>query len=501
MDSLTVPAHAAGAFDKEIPPMRTALRSALPALAALAFLIACGGAGSGGPQPGGQPAPRPKVILYGESIYTGNAYNYALRLMKEDGSGKVLLSVGDAPYQVLGVTQDRVVYARRVSSERDYFYSVKLDGTDEKWLNPGTAVSWRNGWLQGGHLLMQNYMTGEVYEVPVDGSAAPALMSAQGEWAFMIEATPAGLVYSQHLQANDAYEVRFRAFDRSPSILLAPSNPTDAPNPREVVGDRLVYTTRKGIFSVRLDGTGLRQLGAVQDQLIYGGVTGNSVVIGNLSATGQDLYAVSLDASAPGRALDDTPNEIKRASLYNSGGLTTDGSRVVYYRWYSPTANPDLYSAPVNGGFPVRLTSFSQLEFPMAILNGKVLVARAADSYQGDWDLLWVPIDGSGAPTAVVQTAQREMFVGFADNRLVFRRLFADREELLSATLDGKDEILLATAGTNAGDAWAWIANNRVYVRTEPVWGNFDFSSMKADGTGKVALADSPNSEGFFGLY
>lgn len=484
--------------------MRSALRTPLPALAALTLLLACGGgSGSTASRDTAPPAPRPKVVVYGESIPTGTTYNYALRVVQEDGTHPVTLAVGEAGYQVYGVHGDRLVYARRVSSEREHYYSVRLDGTGEVWLNPGTGT-WRNALLQDGHLVFQNYATGEVYVAPVDGSRPPAQLTATGEWASSLQTTPQGLLYSQHLKATDSYELRFRPFNLGPSVLLTPVTAADQQSARDLVGDRLLYTTRKGLFSIRLDGTGQRQLAAVQDALVYGGVVGNSVIVGNLAASGQqDLYVVSLDGSVAGHALDDSPGGAKRTTFYNTqGSLLTDGTRVVYFNF--STVQPgfvDLYSAPLAGGMPVRLTSFPEVEYAQALRDGKVLVARAADSYQGNWDLLWVPLDGSGAPAPVVQTPQRELFVGFADDRLVFRRLYADREELLSATLDGRDEKRLATVGPNAGDSWSWVAHGRVYVRTEPTWGNYDLHSLKADGTDTRILANSANSEGFLGLF
>ncbi|HJV22536.1 MAG TPA: hypothetical protein VJ570_07560 [Holophagaceae bacterium] len=477
--------------------MRLALRSALPALAALTLLLACGGSGSGSgstPTPGG----RPKVILYVEAIPTGTSTNYALRAMREDGTADTLLGVKNLNYRIKGIVGDRVVYSVW-GIDNDQCYSVKLDGTDEKLLSPNPTI-WRNALLQGDHLVMQN-LTGELYVVPVDGSRAPALLSLPGEYAGLVRTTPTGVIYRQNIVATDTWELRHRTFDLAGGPSTLTKLFVDGETFRDLAGDRALITTTKGLFSIRFDGTDRKQLAAVQDQMVFCGWSGNQAVVANGNPLSQQLYVVALDAGVAGHALDDTPDTVNQTTLYNIPGMTTDGTRVVYYRLPSDRSSSDLYSAPLNGGLPVRLTSYAEIEYPLAIRNGKVLVARSASSYQGDWDLLWIPLDGSAAPTPVVKTAQREMFVGFAGDRLVFRRLYADREELLSATLEGQDERLLETVGSNRGDTWAWVANDRVYASVEATPGNYDFSSVKADGTGRIALAARPEPETYLGLF
>ncbi|HJV90663.1 MAG TPA: hypothetical protein VJ623_10190 [Holophagaceae bacterium] len=483
-------------------PIRLA---AIPALATLTFLLACGGGSSGSDSAATPtPAPAPKVVYF-EVIPLGTTNNYALRSMLEDGTQNTLLDVfSDQGGEIVGFAGDRFIFAEHLDNMSGQYYTVKADGSGKTRLGDPDQ-RWKYGCLVGDQVLMQHYDSShgyqELYAAPTDAAHAPVLVSLAGEVASTYATTAKGVVYSQRFAATNTYEVRYRELGNgSAPVVLFPET-ADQEWFREVVGDRVLYTTLKGVYSVRLDGTDRRSLATVPDALAYQGVVGKLAIYANQNARGGDLFAVPVDGSGPARTLDATPDTRKRGNQYIGQPLVSDGTHLVYFR--VPTGMPaliDLYSVPLTGGSPVRLTSFPEMEYPLAIVNGKALIARAGDTYQGNWDLYWVPLDGSDSPTPVVQTPQRELFLTLLDGRLVFRRLYADREELRSATLDGQDERLLATAPTNAGDAWAREQHGRIYVTLEATPGNYDFFSLKADGTDRRDLAVGPHSESFQGV-
>ncbi|HJV22535.1 MAG TPA: hypothetical protein VJ570_07555 [Holophagaceae bacterium] len=483
-------------------PIRLA---AIPALATLTFLLACGG-GSGGSGSTAAPAPVPTPkVVYFEVVPLGTTNNYALRSMLEDGSQNTLLDVfSDQGGEIVGFAGDRFIFAEHLDNMSGQYYTVKTDGSGKTRLGDPDQ-RWKYGRLVGDQVVMQRYDSNhgsqEIWAAPTDAGRAPVLVSLVGESAVTYTATAKGVVYSQHFAATDTYECRYRELGAGAApVTLFPETAAQEWF-RDVVGNRAVYTTTKGVFSVKLDGTDRRTLATVPDTLAYQGLVGNLAIYANQNTRGADLFAVPVDGSGPVRTLDTTPDTVKRGNEYSGQALISDGTHLVYFR--VPTGMPaliDLYSVPLTGGSPVRLTSFPEMEYPLAIVNGKALIARAGDTYQGNWDLYWVPLDGSGSPTAVVQTPQRELFLTILDGRLVFRRLYADREELRSATLDGQDERLLATAPTNAGDSWAREQHGRIYVTREATPGNYDFFSLKADGTDRRDLAVGPHSESFQGV-
>lgn len=478
----------------------------LPGLA-LTFLLGCGGSdGSPKADPPPPPLKAGAYAIYTQTVAAGTETAIVLHAVSEDGTRDTAL----ATFTGLGGSWagragDRLIYSEQVgetdTTELWRHLSIRLDGLGRTLLS-GTSTDWNsNALIAGSRVILQKGTTGELYTVPADGSRPPEPFSLPGRYAGTLQALGDGVLYQEQTEVPGTDAIRFRPADASaPPVTLYLRTATAQETFRGVFGDRVLYSTNTTLGSVRLDGTGAKTLATVPRFLSYLGVAGSQVVYTQYLGPASELWTVPLDGATAPFALDATPG----VQSFNSpvGTALAEGGQLVYGRidLATPTRS-DLFSVPLAGGTPRKLTALAENELPKAVLDGQAYFQITVGGSGMNLDLYRVPLDGSAPEVPVAQTAQLEMFLGLLEGRLLFFRRFDDREELRSVTADGGDERLLATSpASQAGRPWAGILQGRVYVYLEGPVGAFRLSSLRADGTDLRDLVTTPTDLTFEGV-
>ncbi|HJV22534.1 MAG TPA: hypothetical protein VJ570_07550 [Holophagaceae bacterium] len=474
--------------------MRTLL-----SLAALALTLACGGgSGSSASQAPTGPTYHGPWVVYSDTVTTNAGDTTTLHALQEDGTHDVVLNTFTGlGGSWEGRSGDRFIFSEQVgqtaNSEAWRHYSIWMDGTGRKLLS-GSSTDWNSGTLiVGDHVILQRESTQELFTVPADGSKAPVPFSLPGKYAFTVTTVGNGVLFQQQTDTPGSDLVCYRTADGSgPAIPLYTRTSTAQETFRAVIGDRVVYTTSQTVASVRLDGTDPRTLVTVPRFLLHQGFAGTLAVYQSYLGPGMELWGVPVDGSGPAVALDTTPDTQTFTGIRSDA--FTGAGRLAYGRISIATpTTADLYSVPLTGGAPLKLTSFTENELPLAARDGQVYFQITVGGFGSNSDLYRVALDGTGLPQALLQTTYLEQFLGFLDGRLIFLRRYDDREELRSATPDGLDERLLATAPPAlAGRPWARIAQGRMYANTESAPATYVLLSIKADGTeARTLLTDT----------
>ncbi|HJV90664.1 MAG TPA: hypothetical protein VJ623_10195 [Holophagaceae bacterium] len=458
--------------------------------AALALTLACGGGSSSTtpPAPTG-PSYHGPWVVYSRTTSTPAGDTTTLHALQEDGTHDVVLNTFTGlGGSWEGRSGDRFIFSEQVgqtdTSEAWRHYSIWMDGTGRKLLS-GASTDWTSGTLiVGNRVILERGSTGELFTVPADGSKDPVRFSLPGKYAFPVTTVGGGVLFQQQTDTQGNDLVCYRPADGSaPAIPLYTRTATAQETFRAVIGDRVVYTTSQSIASVRLDGTDARTLTTVPRFLMFQGFAGTLAIYQNFLGPGSELWAVPVDGSGPALALDTTPDTQSFTGIH--GEAFQGAGRLVYGR--ISTATPtlgDLYSVPLTGGTPLKLTALTEIEIPFGVRDGQAYFQITVGGFGSNGDLYRVALDGTGLPQPLLQTPNLEQFLGFLDGRLIFLRRFDDREELRSATPDGLDDRLLATAPPSLmGRPWACISQGRVYANTESAPATYVLLSVKADGT------------------
>jgi len=179
-----------------------------------------------------------------------------------------------------------------------------------------------------------------------------------------------------------------------------------------------------------------------------------------------ELYSVPTDGSVAPVKLNGALDEYGSLLPYYSFQISADSSRVVYHANQDADNVWELYSVPIAGGAPTRISGTpvadSDVGFDFQIsADSSRVVYRADRDTNGVFELYSVPIDGNAVPVelngALVAGGDVADFEISADNSRVVYRADQDTDEVLelySAPMDGSAVPVKLNGALAGGRVW-----------------------------------------------
>lgn len=367
------------------------------------------------------------------------------------GSGSAPAASGDGPPTPPPAT---VVYGIQTAALpfRYDLHTVKADGTGERQLTTTGDALWAYA-ISGSRLIYDRWLRNHhhLYGVGLDGSSNTSLGS----------------------DTADTDQIFVGA-----------------------AGDRAVFrvansaegTNAWDLFSVKLDGTGLVQIGSYAyvnlGSAIQPVLEGGKVIYTDLSGGAGDLYAVNPDGTgltplATGPSLEAVAGEMHF--------LEPVSGKLVYTEFTG--GHTILHAVKLDGSGSATLTPTTVNSTASALIPGKLLYLVLGTSGSGS---LWiVGLDGTGTAALADDPTRLQVAGPEIGTRITVQSRAGSVREVYAMNEDGSGAVALSPLGGSYGIAGA--AGGRAILSTDLGPGRNQLASVALDGTGLTAL--TPGTE------
>ncbi len=393
-----------------------------------------------------------------------------LYIVREDGTGAKALATSQTEDEIYAdnlYNGQRIVYMQGVSwLDKMGIYAVNTDGTDLKTIIDSNAYEGYWSAASGGRLIIFRW----------DGNAG----ACADYDLYSIKSDGTGLATLFNSPENDHY-------------IAATSND------RIIFGTRLPGCGNVNLYSIKADGTGLAVIGASADGYYFKALTTDNRVIYERLVNGSnyDLYSIKADGTGLATIASSTDNEHFRA-------MTPDNR--VLYSVHNRTYNVSyLFIADVDGRNPKQLIPYG-LEGSITAVNtvtptGDIVFTAYKPSTEED--LYVVNQDGSGFDR-FYGSGGRDLYCGITKDNIVIFEVYCDwanppLHDIRSTPLTGLGTKDIADS-PDSEVCQTVTPDGRVIYSRYAGGSNFDLFSVRSDGTGLAAIADSSDDEYFMGL-
>lgn len=261
-------------------------------------------------------------------------------------------------------------------------------------------------------------------------------------------------------------------------------------------GDRAVFrvantaegTSAWDLFSVKLDGSGLIQIGSYAyvnpGSAIQPVLEGGKVIYTDLSGGAGDLYAVNPDGTglttlAAGPSLEALPGE---------GHFLEPVSGKVLYTEFTG-GHTVLHAVKLDGSGSATLTPTTVSSEADGLIPGKLIYLVPGSSGTGS---LWiVGLDGTGTAALADDPTRLQIAGPEIGTRITVQSRAGSVREVYAVNEDGSGSVALSPLGGSYGIAGA--AGGRAILSTDLAPGRNQLASVALDGSGFVAL--TPGTE------
>lgn len=460
------------------------------------------------------------------------------RVMVSNSAGSVTSSAA-----VLTVTAApalaRIIFSRGdgTLANRDDLYAVYEDGTGLTQLTSTTDFEFFAAVAPGGRVVFQQTTGGQtdLHSVNADGTGM-ATVANTSDFEIFVGITPSGRVIYRRdsaITGRDLYSVNA---DGSGAATLANTAHNEDFAGITASGKVIFQQNTAGrtdLYSINADGTGKVALGADSVySAIYQGATPAGLVIfrtdngsGNglsgiysVSENGGAAIAVAVNTTTPyeydlagitasGQLIIHRTLGAGELDLYLSGGssivalatstdherfsFATPSGRIVYVRQTASTGW-DTYIVNADGSATTALASSTAFEAPVHATSDKLIFASSS-IFGGSNDLYSVNFNGTGT-VALANAVDHEEFKGITSGGRVIYEKYVNSSPVptvFAVNTDGTATTLLT-----GGFFVATTPSGKVLVRKQDN-GNASLYIINSDGTGLIALANTPINEFF----
>jgi hypothetical protein len=350
-----------------------------------------------------------------------------------DGTATRPLAIAAEHEVVLAVVGDRVVYRRYASEGVADVFSVKADGTDPI---PLAKVGSDHFAAMAGNWLIFRFVESPqpegIYSVALDGSGTRLLApEAQDRFPYFAAASGERIFYEEML--GDGVDVNLHAINADGTAPAALAATDDFERLLRVSDDRVIYDrmedTYHHLYAVGVDGGNPAALDTSPFvDVVFEGILGERVIYSRRD----DLYSIRSDGSAPATLA---------ASMYEEYFAGIAGDKVVFHRQSLVPSRIDIFAVAPDGTGPIALVETWANEFFEASTAYRVIYRQWND---GQWDLGSVLMDGTNE-MLIASGPDSDYFQAVADDMVIFQRSTAEGgRDLYAVQADGTVLTLLA---------------------------------------------------------
>lgn len=455
------------------------------------------------------------TIFFATALQDGSAYNVTVleqpsnpvqRCTVANGAGTVA-GRNATTIQVSCVTGQTVVISRRAGGTQGDLYAVSEFGGALRPLANSTDDEIFQGITSDGRVvfLRETGSQSDVYSIKLDGTGLVALANTAtrellgGNGVPGAGFTPTGKVIISREQTSgiprvsDLYLINP---DGSGEIRLTT---TGGKYNGATTAGRIVFSTasaaiKTDLFSVKEDGTDLRTLLIDPLDDIFDSMTPSGRVIFSRVVGGQrDLFSVD----AEGRGLVALANSALGEELV----AVTPDDHVIF----RSGVDGDLFSIKSDGTGLATLANSADAEgYRGTLLDGKIVFSRIVAGTEPNVDLYSINADGTGlVGLGITDSVESALGEGNA-GQVLFARHDGVQSDLFAINTDGTSEVRLTNTsdfedfdcGTFCGNFQILTTQGRfIFQRQSASNAQADLYSIKPDGTGEVAVANSADHE------